>query len=73
MINYFPKKFILPKHLISAPSAWIGIESILEDLLDTFKVGGNNALEFGVEYGYSTVALSNYFQKVIGGRYFYWR
>jgi hypothetical protein len=39
---------------------------VLEDLLDTFNVKRDIALEFGVEYGYSTVALSNFFKIVIG-------
>ena len=47
-------------------SAWVGIESILSDLLRQFNVPCDSCLEFGVEFGYSTVALSNYFSKVVG-------
>src|SRR5579859_2806731 len=65
-INYVPKKIEKPAKLIGASSAWVGIESILADIIDTFSVKRGTALEFGVEYGYSTAALSNYFEHVIG-------
>ena len=37
-----------------------------KDIIERFDVDSTNALEFGVEYGYSTSALSNYFTNVIG-------
>jgi predicted O-methyltransferase YrrM len=39
---------------------------ILPQLLDRFSVPRGKALEFGVEYGYSTAALSRLFQHVTG-------
>lgn len=66
MKEYKPKKRVRPKHILRRQSAWKGIEEILEDLLDTYNVKRNSAIEFGVEYGFSTVAISNYFNKVVG-------
>jgi predicted O-methyltransferase YrrM len=51
---------------IAVPSAWASLEYILPDILDRFGVGSGRCLEFGVEFGYSTVALSNYFDQVTG-------
>jgi hypothetical protein len=65
MILYSPRKINLPPKLIDVPSAWKGLESILLDLIERFRIPRNTALEFGVDYGYSTVALSNYFSRVI--------
>jgi len=48
------------------PSAWGNIPTILKDIIERFEVDTTNALEFGVEYGYSTSALANYFTNVIG-------
>lgn len=67
---YFPKKFETGQKLIDVPSAWKGLELIVPDILERFKIRRNRALEFGVEYGYSTVALSNYFAHVIGVDHF---
>lgn len=66
MILYSPNKFTRPEKNLNVPSAWMGIEAILEDLLEVFRIKRNKALEFGVEFGYSIVALSNYFEKIIG-------
>lgn len=63
---YTPSRFEKPKNLIDVPSAWRGLEWIIKDIIDTFGIKTDKALEFGVEYGFSTVALSNYFTKVIG-------
>ena len=52
------------------PSGWRGLEHVLYPLLERFRVGRRAALEFGVEYGFSTVALSNYFDTVIGVDHF---
>ena len=49
-----------------APSAWAGIESALGEIVVAFGHGVSRALEFGVEWGYSAVALSNYFDVVVG-------
>lgn len=53
-----------PKNLLRYDSHWRGLESIILDILLRFEVPRNNCLEFGTEYGYSAVALSNYFDKV---------
>lgn len=66
MIPYTPQKIQKPTNLVEVPSAWRGLESILSDILERFKIGRGKAIEFGVEYGYSTVALSNFFEKVVG-------
>ena len=55
-----------PKRLIDVPSAWRGLEVVIEDLLDRFEIGGSSCLEFGVEFGYSLVVLSNFFETAIG-------
>lgn len=66
MIPYTPSKIRRPENILDVPSAWRGIESIIGDIIERFKIKTDRALEFGVEYGYSTVALSNFFKKVIG-------
>lgn len=48
------------------PSAWTGLEQVLPALLKDFDVHPGRALEFGVQHGFSTAALANYFQGVIG-------
>lgn len=48
------------------PSAWAGLEQILPALLADFEVAGGTALEFGVQHGFSTAALANYFNCVVG-------
>lgn len=63
---YTPSRFEQPKNLLDVPSAWKGLEWIIKDIIETFRIKTEKALEFGVEYGFSTVALSNYFDKVIG-------
>ncbi len=66
-INYVPKKFVIPEKLAQSKSqAWLGLESIILDLIEFSKIEQNSALEFGVEFGYSTSALANYFKTVTG-------
>ena len=48
------------------PSAWKGLESILPGIIKRFNVKQGAALEFGVEYGYSTAALAQLFEHVTG-------
>jgi hypothetical protein len=69
-IPYVPERLSIPSRVASVPSAWRGIDSILPDLLDRFHVGRGTALEFGVEFGFSTVALSNYFERVVAVDHF---
>lgn len=55
-----------PKKMIEVASAWKGLELIIDDIIIQFNLERNVCIEFGVEFGYSTVVLSNYFNKVIG-------
>ena len=66
-IEYIPNSRDFPK-LAELPiiSAWGNIPTILKDIIERFDVDTTNALEFGVEYGYSTSALANYFTNVSG-------
>ena len=66
MIPYEPRYLYKPKNLIDVPTAWNGIESILHDLISRFCPDATKCLEIGVDYGYSTVALSNFFASVVG-------
>ena len=47
-------------------SAWAGLEKILPGILADFDVSPRQALEFGVQHGFSVAALANYFEEVIG-------
>ena len=58
----FPQDPIYPDW----PSAWKGLEGILPAIIKRFNVSQNAALEFGVEYGYSTAALAQLFNSVTG-------
>lgn len=48
------------------PSAWGDIPTIIGDIIKRFDIQTESAIEFGVEWGYSTSAISNYFKKVVG-------
>jgi len=63
---YKPQKKGKPAHMIQVDTAWSGIELIIEDILDRFQVKRNRCIEFGVEFGYSSVVFSNYFKQVTG-------
>ena len=63
---YKPTKKEKPNNIIEVTSAWKGLEFIIEDILDRFNIGRKSCIEFGVEFGYSTVIFSNYFKRVIG-------
>ena len=65
IIEYIPKVRDTPR-VVKVISAWCDIPTILKDIIVTFNINPQIALEFGVEYGYSTSALANYFTKVIG-------
>jgi hypothetical protein len=65
---YIPATRIKPARVLErdgCPSSWAGIESILADLLGKFSVCRGWALEFGCEFGYSAIALSNFFEHVM--------
>ncbi len=66
-INYKPKRIITPERLIASKSqAWVGLEKIVLDVIEFSKIKTYSALEFGVEFGYSTAVFANYFKQVIG-------
>jgi hypothetical protein len=66
VLPYVPKHRQPPPRVLPVDSAWKGIESILSDLITRFNIGTQSCLEFGVEYGYSTAALSCFFDSVTG-------
>jgi autotransporter strand-loop-strand O-heptosyltransferase len=47
-------------------SAWGDIHTIIKDIINRFDIKQSTALEFGVERGFSTSAISNYFSSMIG-------
>jgi hypothetical protein len=55
-----------PSRRLEVISAWEGIQNILSDLIERFQIKTERCLEFGVEFGFSTVALSSYFDSVVG-------
>ena len=65
-VPWVPQFRRFPRIMIPAPTAWNGIEAVLESLLIDFHVGRRHAIEFGVQHAYSTVALSNYFRFIVG-------
>lgn len=65
-IIYTPKKLIKPLRMPTVPTAWDGNELILEDLIERFQITPKRCIEFGVQHGFSTAALANYFTHVIG-------
>jgi hypothetical protein len=66
VLPYVPKHRQLPPRVLPVESAWKGIESVLSDLISRFNIGTSRSLEFGVEHGYSTAALSCFFDSVTG-------
>lgn len=64
--TYRPKKFTKPEKMIPVVTAWAGLEEIIEDILDQHAIGRDRCIEFGVEFGYSSVVFSNYFKEVVG-------
>lgn len=66
VIPYIPGYRKPPTRTLQVPSAWEGIQNILADMIEKFRIGTDRCLEFGVEFGFSTVALSSYFRSVIG-------
>ena len=63
---YKPLRKSRPINRLDVPSAWSGLEEIIESLLIQFSINRDSCIEFGTEYGYSTVAFSNYFDRVKG-------
>jgi predicted O-methyltransferase YrrM len=66
ILPYVPAMRHAPARVLPVATAWKGIESILQDLIHQFRIGRRRCLEFGVEFGYSTAALSCFFDEVTG-------
>jgi len=65
--KYTPKVYQTPSRLVQSKSrAWMGLESIIFDVIQFSGIRQDRMLEFGVEFGYSTAAFANYFKNVIG-------
>ena len=64
--DYNPKKLEQPEKILDKISAWEGLEKVIADIIRQSKCGTEKCLEFGVEYGYSAVVFSNYFDQVTG-------
>lgn len=64
--TYVPKKKTKPEKMIDIITAWAGLELIIEDIIERFEIGNESCIEFGVEFGYSSVVFSNYFKEVVG-------
>jgi len=66
-IKYIPESKDYNLRLVTEqPSAWGDIAAILPGLIKKFNIETKSAIEFGVEYGYSTSALANLFESVVG-------
>jgi hypothetical protein len=63
---YIPSRFQAPNRQLDVTSAWAGLENVLADIIDRFQLGTDRCIEFGVEKGFSTAALSSYFASVVG-------
>ncbi len=64
--TYVPDKLQMPENILEVSSSWKGLEQVIEDILDRFEIGRESCIEFGTEYGYSSVVFSNYFKHVKG-------
>jgi hypothetical protein len=63
---YEPASYERPANLLSRYSAWRGLEYVIKDVITRFDLPTESCLEFGVEFGFSTVVFANYFRKVVG-------
>lgn len=65
---YLPSSYHSPlvAELAGTDTAWRGLEKIIKDIILRFGLKTNSAIEFGVEYGYSTSVFANYFAEVRG-------
>jgi len=63
---YKPTHLIKPEKLLDTVSAWKGLEMIIGDIITRFGIGREKCIEFGVEFGYSAVVFSNFFERVTG-------
>lgn len=63
---YKPDFFTEGTRVPAVSSAWIGLERIIPSIIKRFNLNTHLAVEFGVWHGYSSAALANYFDRVIG-------
>lgn len=63
---YLPGYRQAPTRRLEHVSAWAGIEDLLAGLIVRFHLDTTRCLEFGVEHGFSSVALSSFFASVTG-------
>ena len=63
---YEPASYERPDRVLSRYSAWRGLEYVIGDIISRFNVKTDSCLEFGVEFGFSTVVFANYFRSVVG-------
>jgi hypothetical protein len=67
ILPYTPAQRRVPeRRLEHHASAWKGLDEILFDIIERFQLPTDRCLEFGVEHGFSTIALSSYFASVTG-------
>lgn len=66
VLPFIPTRHTPPARVLQVSSSWRGIENVLEEIMERFHVSGHRCLEFGVEYGFSTAALSSFFESTIG-------
>jgi len=71
MKEYIPIILDDPR-IVQVTSAWEPLRHVIKDIINRFNINQEKALEFGVERGYSTVVLANYFNTVIGVDPFNW-
>ena len=64
--EYKPQNLSTPEKMLDIVSAWKGLEAIIPDIMERFNLDKTRCIEFGVEFGYSAVVFSNYFNKVVG-------
>ncbi len=63
---YKPAHLSEPEKLLDVVSAWKGLEMIIGDIITRFGIDREKCIEFGVEFGYSSVVFSNFFERVTG-------
>ena len=66
ILPYIPRRRESPSRNLKVSSAWSGNQTIIADIIERFHIKTGRCLEFGVEFGFSTVALSSYFDSVTG-------
>ncbi len=65
-INYIPSFRKMPERVAPVATAWHPNEEIVEALIKDFGIEQNNALELGVDWGFSLIVLSGFFKEILG-------